>query len=361
MTILLLLAGLLALVAGGELLVRGSSRLAAMAGLSPVIIGLTVVAFGTSAPELAVGVQAAFDGQADLVIGNVVGSNIYNVLLVLGLSALVAPLIVQQQLVRLDVPLMIMAGVAFLLLAMDGTLASLEGAVMFALLLLYLLVVLRFARRESPEIRRQYEAEFGRRPSAGRRDWLVNGLLLVAGLALLVAGAGWVVEGAVGIAVALGVSQLVIGLTVVAIGTSLPELVTSIVASVRNERDIAVGNIVGSNIFNILSVLAVTAFVAPTGVAVSRAALSLDIPFMLAVSLACLPIFFTGHVIARWEGALFLLYGLGYTIYLVLDTTRHDVLPAFSTATLLLVIPLTIITLVVVTTRELASRRSRAA
>lgn len=358
MTVLLLVGGLVVLVVGGELLVRGASRLSALVGLSPVVIGLTVVAFGTSAPELAVGVQAAFDDRADLVVGNVVGSNIYNVLLVLGLSALVAPLIVQQQLVRLDVPLMILASLAFLVLALDGQITTAEGAALFVLLLLYLVAVLRMARRESPEVVKEYEAEFGARP-ASRRAWLVNGTLVLGGLVMLVVGARWLVEGAVGLALGLGVSELVIGLTVVAIGTSLPELVTSIVAALRGERDLAVGNIVGSNIFNILSVLALTAFVAPGGVAVSPAALGLDIPFMVAVSVACLPIFFTGHVISRWEGGLFVLYGVGYTVYLVLDATRHEVLPIFSTVSLLLIVPLTVITLAVIVGRELRQRRGR--
>jgi cation:H+ antiporter len=356
MTILLLVGGLIVLVAGGEMLVRGASRLSSLVGLSPVVIGLTVVAFGTSAPELAVGVQAAFDDRADLVVGNVVGSNIYNVLLVLGLSALVAPLIVQQQLVRLDVPLMILASLAFLVLALDGQITTAEGAALFLLLLLYLVAVIRLARRESPDVVKEYEAEFGARP-AGRRAWLINGTLVLAGLGMLVVGARWLVEGAVSLAVGLGVSELVIGLTVVAIGTSLPELVTSIVAALRGERDLAVGNIVGSNIFNILSVLALTAFVAPGGVAVSPAALGLDIPFMVAVSVACLPIFFTGHVISRWEGALFVLYGVGYTSYLVLDATRHEVLPLFSAVSLLLIVPLTLITLGVIVVRELNQRR----
>ncbi len=359
MTVLLLVGGLAALVAGGELLVRGASRMSLLVGLSPVVIGLTVVAFGTSAPELAVGVQAAFDGRADLVVGNVVGSNIYNVLLVLGLSALIAPLIVQQQLVRLDVPLMIVAAGAFFVLALDGLITTNEGAALFLVLLLYLVAVIRLSRRESPDIVKEYAAEFGRYEQRGTRAWLINLGLFAAGLGLLVVGASWLVEGAVGLALSLGVSELVIGLTIVALGTSLPELVTSIIASLRGERDIAVGNIVGSNIFNILSVLALTAFAAPGGVAVSAAALGLDIPFMLAVSVACLPIFFTGHQISRWEGALFLLYGAGYTTYLVLDATRHDVLPLFSAVSLLLIVPLTVITLAVIAARELRERRGR--
>jgi cation:H+ antiporter len=356
---LLIIAGLAGLVVGGELLVRGASRLAAALGLQPVVIGLTVVAFGTSAPELAVGIQAAFGGRPDLIVGNVVGSNIYNVLLVLGLSALVAPLVVKQQLVRLDVPLMVGASVAMFVLALDGNIAPLEGLALFGLLLFYLVTVVRMSRREDPEVMAEYAREFGARPGRDLRAWLVNGGLVGGGLVALVLGADWVVRGAVATAEALGISELVIGLTVVAIGTSLPELVTSIVAAIRGERDLAVGNIVGSNIFNIMCVLALTAYVAPGGVDISSAALALDLPFMVAVGIACLPIFFTGHVIARWEGALFVLYGIGYTSYLVLDATAHTALPLFNLVTIAFVVPLTVLTLVLVTWRELVDRRAR--
>jgi cation:H+ antiporter len=360
-TALLIVAGLAGLVVGGELLVRGASRLAAALGLQPVVIGLTVVAFGTSAPELAVGIQAAFDNRADLVVGNVVGSNIYNILLVLGMSALVAPLLVKQQLVRLDVPLMIGASVAMFVLALDGSIAPLEGLALFGLLLLYLVAVVRISRREEAEVVAEYAREFGPPPTRERRSWLINGAFIAGGLVALILGAQWVVRGAVATAEALGLSELVIGLTVVAIGTSLPELVTSIVASIRGERDLAVGNIVGSNIFNIMCVLALTAYVAPGGVAVSASAMALDIPFMLAVGIACLPIFFTGHVIARWEGGLFILYGLGYTGYLVLDATAHRALPLLNVVTLVLVVPLTVLTLALVTWREVSARRRRTA
>jgi len=358
-TVLLIIGGLAGLVVGGELLVRGASRLAATLGLQPVVIGLTVVAFGTSAPELAVGIQAAFDGRADLVVGNVVGSNIYNVLLVLGLSALIAPLLVKQQLVRLDVPLMIGAAVALFVLSLDGSISTIEGLALFAVLLVYLVVLVRMSRREDPEVMAEYAREFSPPPTRDSGTWVRNVGLIALGLLALVLGAQWLVSGAVVAAEALGLSELVIGLTVVAIGTSMPELVTSIIASIRGERDLAVGNIVGSNIFNIMCVLALTAVVAPGGVAVAPAALALDIPFMIAVSVACLPIFFTGHLIARWEGALFVLYGVGYTLYLVLDATSHAALPLFNVATLALVMPLTILTLGVVTWREVTARRAR--
>jgi cation:H+ antiporter len=178
-----------------------------------------------------------------------------------------------------------------------------------------------------------------------------QGVLMLVGLGLLVLGARWLVEGAVAIARAVGVSELVIGLTIVAAGTSLPEVATSIIASVRGERDIAVGNVVGSNLFNILSVLGVTAVIAPSGVRVAPAILSFDLPVMIAVSVACLPIFFTGNMIARWEGALFFGYYLAYTGYVILAATQHDVLPVFSCIMMAFVIPLTVVTLTIVTVR----------
>jgi cation:H+ antiporter len=356
-TLALIAGGIIALVAGGEAIVRGASRVSAMLGLPPVVIGLTVVAFGTSAPELAVGLQAAGAGQPDLVIGNVVGSNIYNVLLVLGLSALIAPLLVKQRLVRIDVPLMVGASIVFFVLALDGSIDLTEGLIMFGLLLGYVGLLLALARRESPDVVAEYEREYAPPPARGARAWLVNLGLLGLGLVLIVIGAGWLVEGAVTVARSLGISELVIGLTVVAIGTSLPELVTSLVAVIRDERDIAVGNIVGSNIFNLLCVLALTAVLAPDGVSVAAGALGLDIPFMLVIAVACLPIFFTGHVIARWEGALFLAYGIGYTVYLVLDATHHRALPAFELVALA-VVPLTLVTLAVISLREIGRRRA---
>ena len=350
MELLLVAGGLVALLVGGELLVRGSSRLAALLGISPLIIGLTVVSFGTSAPELAVSLQAAFTGHAGLTVGNVIGSNIYNVLLVLGASAIVAPLLVRQQLIRLDVPLMIGASLVFWAAAADGLLSFAEGVAMVGLLAIYLLVVLRMSRSERPEIIAEYEEGFGYHPAEQRRQKLVNGALVGAGGLLLVLGAGWLVDGAVELAGNLGVSDLVIGLTVVAVGTSLPELITSVLAAIRGERDIAVGNVVGSNIFNILSVLGLTAIVAPAGVAVSSDALAVDLPFMVAVAVACLPLFATGRIVGRLEGGFLLLYGLGYTALVLAAAYGFGVMP-WGLVALLLIAPIALLSL-------LAGRRS---
>jgi cation:H+ antiporter len=348
-TIGLFFLGFFFLIGGAELLVRGASRLASAVGISPLVIGLTVVAFGTSSPELAVSVLSASSGQADIAVGNVVGSNIFNVLFILGLSALITPLVVSQQLVRLEVPLMVGTAALLPALAWDGRLGRLDGLLLAAGVVVYTVWSIRRSRRENAAIREEYSREFGAQaepvPAAGQ-TWRQLGLI-VAGLALLLLGSDWLVDGAVAIARAFGVSELIIGLTIIAAGTSMPEVATSIMASLRGERDIAVGNVVGSNIFNILAVLGLTAVASPQGVAVSSAALAFDIPVMLAVSVACLPIFFTGHLIARWEGALFFALYLGYTIYLTLGAMHHDQLGRFSAAMLWFVLPLVALTLAV--------------
>ena len=301
-------AGLALLVIGAESLVRGSSRLATAMGVPPLVIGLTVVAYGTSTPELAVSVQAAMAGQADIAIGNVVGSNIFNVLFILGISAAIAPLVVSRQLVWIDVPLMVGVSIVMLLMALDGRISRVEGGLLMSLIVVYTAFLVRQARKERAAARDAAAADGAEATSTSRsavRTWVVNLAYIAAGLGLLVVGARWFVESSISIARMMGVSELVIGLTVVAAGTSMPEVATSIIATIRGERDIAVGNVVGSNIYNIRAVLGLAALVSPAGVGVAPAALDFDIPVMVAVAVACLPIFFTGHVIARWEGWLF--------------------------------------------------------
>ncbi|MCB9177573.1 MAG: calcium/sodium antiporter [Caldilineae bacterium] len=350
--------GLLMLLVGAEALVRGASRLAAAAGVSALVIGLTVVAFGTSAPELAVSVGAVLSGGggADVAVGNVVGSSIFNVLAILGLSAVITPLIIDQQLVRVDVPLMILASVLLFLMSRDGVIGRSEGLILFVGILAYTGFAIRNGRREGLAVAAEYEAAFGQ-PARGWRSMAVNLGLLVLGLALLLLGSRWLVEGAVSVARHFGISELVIGLTIVAAGTSLPELATSAMASLRGERDIAAGNVIGSNLFNILCVLGATATVAPGGLAVSPAAVSFDIPVMLAAAVACLPIFFVGNRISRWNGWLFLGYYGAYVGFLLLRAAQHDALPRFSQIMLAFVLPLTVIAILLPVWRELSLRR----
>ncbi|MAT15942.1 MAG: sodium:calcium antiporter [Planctomyces sp.] len=357
--IALIILGLVCLVLGGELLVRGASKLAALAGISPLVIGLTIVAFGTSAPELAVSINACLDGQTDIAVGNVVGSCTFNVLFILGISALISPLVVSSQLVRFDVPLMIIASTLALFLGLDGGISRVEGAGLFTGILAYTFWTIRQSRKESAAVKQEFEQEYGemQTPSAPR-SISIQIVLMLVGLVMLTFGARWLVEGAVTIARLAGMSELLIGLTIVAAGTSLPEVATSVLASIRGERDIAVGNVVGSNLFNILCVLGLSAIVVPDGVAVSDAALQLDIPVMIAVAVACLPIFFTDHLIARWEGGLFFGYYIAYTTYLVLAATLPAVSVTLGAAMTFFVIPLTVITLAIGVFRKLRHRNS---
>ena len=345
--VLAVVAGFGLLIAGGDLLVRGASRLAAAVGISPLVIGLTVVAFGTSAPELAVSVQASFSGQADIAVGNVVGSNIFNVLLILGLSALIAPLVVSSQLVRLDVPLMILASVALWVLALDGEVGRVDGVLLFGTLVIYTCWSIVQSRRESTAVKEEFDTEYGIDTPPSRMDTFKQLGLIVVGLVLLGIGANWLVSGASTIARGLGVPELLIGLTIVAAGTSLPEVAASVMASIKGERDIAVGNVVGSNLFNILCVLGLSAIVSPAGVPVAETALSFDLPVMIVVAVVCLPIFFTGGEIARWEGAVLLGYFVAYITYLILAATQSSLTKSFGVLMLGFVVPLTVLTIAV--------------
>ena len=356
MTVVLFVLGIVLLIGGAELLVRGASRLARGFGISPLVVGLTVVAYGTSSPELAVSVRSALAGQTDLALGNVVGSNIFNVLFILGLSAIVTPLIVPQQIVRLDVPIMIGVTLLTLIFSLDGQLSVLECAILLAGAIAYTAFLVRASRRESAEVADEYAAEFSG-DATGRGGVLLQIGFVIAGLALLMLGARWLVDAAITMARSMGVSELVIGLTIVAAGTSMPEVATSVLAAFRGERDIAVGNVVGSNIFNVLAVLGLSGTVGG-GMEVAPAVLSFDLPVALAGAVACLPITFSGHLIARWEGVLFLGYYAAYTAYVILAASAHDALPAFSAAMVWFVLPITAVTVLVVAWRQGSGRRA---
>jgi len=324
-SILMLVAGLVVLVVGAEFLVKGSARLATAVGISPLVVGLTVVAFGTSAPELAVSVTSAFRGQPDLAIGNVVGSNIFNILVILGLAAVITPLVVAQQLVRFDVPVMIGISVLVFLLALDGGLSRLDGLLLFGGAIAYTTFLIRQSRRESSAVAEEYAKEFGQ-PEKQATAWVKNTGLVIGGIVGLVIGSHWLVEGALYIARFYGISELVIGLTIISAGTSLPEVATSVVAALRGERDIAVGNVIGSNIFNLFSVLGASSLITP--IKVAPAALALDLPVMIGAALICLPIFFTQHIIDRVEGAVFLCAYALYVAFLIMSNMQSAALPS---------------------------------
>lgn len=351
-----MLSGLVILTAGAELLVRSASALALTFRVSPLLIGLTVVAFGTSTPELVVSLQSSLRGQPDIALGNVVGSNIFNVLFILGLSALIVPLRVSHRLIRIDVPLMVGLAVLMALLALDGRIGRLDGLLLTLGLVAYMSWSVLMARREQAGATSEPAGGIDTVPPMSLSRIGLHIVLVAGGLALLVIGARWFTGSALSLARLFGIPELVIGLTVVAAGTSLPEVATSIVAAARGERDIAVGNVVGSNIFNILGVLGISSVVSSEGVAVSPEALSFDIPVMVAVSLACLPIFFTGHLIARWEGGLFFFYSCAYTGYLAAAATSPALARTMEVTMIGMIIPLTVITLVVTAARSIRGR-----
>jgi cation:H+ antiporter len=313
------------------------------------VVGLTVVAFGTSAPEMAVSTSAVINGQADIAIGNVVGSNIFNVLFILGLSALIAPLIVHTQLIRQEVPIMIGTVLIFITLSMDAVISIWDGGVLFGLLLVYVVFLIRQSRQAPADQTTEFDTELTKaKPSSWDARWPVQIGLIAVGLLLLVMGSEWLVSASVYFAKQLGISDLVIGLTIVAAGTSMPEVAASLVAAFKGERDIAVGNVVGSNIFNVLGCLGLGGLVSGVaGMAVAPAVLTFDLWVLTAVSLACLPIFLSGREIARWEGAVFLIYYMSYVTYMIMSANDHDNLPYLSDAMLSFVLPITIITLVV--------------
>lgn len=355
MTVMLFVVGLGLLVGGADVFVRGASRVAIAAGISRMVVGLTIVAYGTSAPEMIVSVTAGLGGQPDLALGNVVGSNIFNVLFILGICALIIPINVARQLLRTDVLVMIGVSVLLLVLSLDGSVGFLDGLLLFAGIVGYTIAVVTASRKAVAT------GQVDEPGSDTVKPWLPRDLgFVIGGLTLLVVGSRMFVEAATTTAKAFGVSELVIGLTIVAAGTSLPEVATSVVAALRGERDIAVGNVVGSNIFNILGVLGVTALVSPAGVPVAPSLIAFDLPLMVAVAVACFPIFLTGYRIERWEGGVFFFYYVAYTLYLILAAQEHDLLKPFSQMMLWFVVPVTVLTLMVVLVQGIRQKQGAA-
>ncbi|VVM78016.1 hypothetical protein PS862_04229 [Pseudomonas fluorescens] len=313
LSVIELLSGLLLLIAGAELMVRAAVRLAARLHVRPLIIGLTIVALGSSAPQMAVSLQATLAQNADIAVGSVIGSSIFNILVTLGLSALIIPLRVSRQLVHVDIALMIGASLLVFILAWNEELTRADGVLLLAALLVCLGLLLRQSRHSTRPQSTSHEA-----PQA---PWLSSLLMIGAGLAMLVYAGHLLLGAAVSVATDLGLSERIIGLTIVAVGTSLPELATSLIAALRGEREIAVGNVVGSNLFNLLGVLGFTALIAPSPLSVSPNALDFDLPVMLGVAALCLPVFYSGYRMTRLEGLLFLGLYLAYGLHVVSFTT----------------------------------------
>jgi len=357
MVFLLFIGGLVALLMGAELLVRGASRLGAIVGISPLVIGLTIVAFGTSSPEMAISVRAALTNHSDLIIGANIGSTIFNLLFILGLCALISPLIVSQRLVWYEVPIMIGAHLTLLIMCLDGKLDRINGLILFMGIIVYTIFAIYKGRKENTIVTNEYRTAFSSVAQSNKTITVCKNVgLIIAGLIFCVLGADYLVDSAVIFARTLGVSELVIGMTIVAAGTSLPETATSLVATIRGQKDIAIGNVVGSCIFNVLGNIGLAGIIAPHGITIAPSVLRFDLPVAIASSIACLPIFFTGHKISRWEGALFLGYYIAFVSYLVLAARNHDSIPLFSAIMLWFVVPLTIVTIVVVQYREYHKR-----
>lgn len=310
------LAGLVVVIVGAEFIVRGGSRVAAMLGVSPMILGLTVVAIGTSTPELAVGLTAAAEGNGGLAVGNIAGTNIVNILFILGLSAWIKPLKVQLLSLKLDLPVMVVSALALLWMAWDGVLSRQEGALMVGASVAYTIAMVSLSRRESLPIKQEFAREYSAKnilPRVATLQGTVSVLMLAAGIVVVVVGAELLVSGAVDMAQSLGVTDAVVGLTIVAIGTSAPELATTIMATLKNERDIAIGNLIGSSTYNILFILGVTCLATPGGVPVQASLLHVDLPLAALVALLCVPVFASDRLISRKEGAFFV---AAYAVYL---------------------------------------------
>lgn len=353
MVLLYLVGGLVALVGGGELLIRGASKIAAAMGVSSLVIGLTIVAFGTSSPELVVSLKASLTGQADLAVANVVGSNIFNILFILGACAAFAPLVVSSQLVRLDVPIMIGSALLMLLFSLNGNIGFWEGAALFSILVIYTIFLIYKSRKESKENKIEEEVI-----KMTPQVILINLAFIAIGLGLLILGGDWFVTAATEIAKSLGVSDTVIGLTIVAIGTSLPEVATSLIATIKGERDIAIGNVVGSNVYNVFAILGLSSMLTPSGLNVANDLLSFDLPLMVGTAVACLPIFIVGLRINRWEGYMFLGTYVLYTVFLILNATEHAFFENYKAGVIYLVGPILLLTLSIISFQAIKQLRN---
>jgi len=336
--------GLVALIGGAEILVRSVSKLAVIIGISKLIIGLTVVAFGTSAPELAVSIRAGIDGNTDLMLGNIIGSNITNTLLILGLAALVIPLKVHVKLIKWDVPVMIFVTIIVYLFALNGYISFFECLILTFILIVYLIFLIRQGGDTNLKIRTKEK----RKPT----KIILHAILSIVGLYILVTGATWLINSSLIFAEMAGVSELTIGLTVVAIGTSLPEIVVVLIAAIKGEKDIAIGSIIGSNILNFLAVLGVSGLFIPGAIPVQEALIRFDLVILLIASILCIPIFYTGHKMVRWEGLLFLCLYFSYLFYLFLSSNEYDFLTVFTSIMLYFVLPVTLITLLILALME---------
>lgn len=334
--LLKLLLSLVFLIIAAEVMLKGSLGLANALNVSPLVIGLTVVAFGTSAPELAINISSLAAGHGDIAIGNVIGSNIFNVLFILGITTLFYPLRVTQKVIRVDIPIMIFLYVLVWLMSLNGFLSFWEGVFFVSGLVFYILFSIRSAKKEAKSIRKEYAKEFSSAKTMSKIKSVVFISLGVLGLALA---SKFFVGSATELAILMNLSELIIGLTVVACGSAAPEVVISITAARKGESDIAVGNIIGSCIFNILCVLGFTVLLFPNQ-EITRAAINFDIPIMVVSSVLCIPLFMTDMKVSRWEGAVLVLSFVSYISWITLDSTDHDAAEPFGKFVMFFLVPI---------------------
>ncbi|MGL5317764.1 MAG: calcium/sodium antiporter [Bacteroidales bacterium] len=310
--LLLLLLSLVILYFGADFLVKGSSSLALRAGIPPLIVGLTVVSLGTSSPELVVSIKAALSGQSEIAAGNVIGSNIFNIGVILGICAIVAPLYITRSIIKQDMPFLILGAVLLPFFFMNGVISRWESGIFCLGVIVYTLLLIRNAQKEKKK--KTEDTSVKEEITAPTTSWMLDAFFVVLGLGLLIGGSNLLVDNAVKIARIVGMTEAVIGLTIVAAGTGTPELATSIVATLKGNKDIAIGNVVGSNIYNVLLVLGVSSMIKP----ISTTGLSsVDSYVMLGFSLLLLPLMRTGFVLKRWEGALMLCLYIIYLLHLI--------------------------------------------
>lgn len=315
------LFGLIIITVGAEILLKGASKIATLLHIRPIVIGLTVVSIGTSLPELAVGLTAIGEGAGDIAVGNIAGTNIVNILFILGLSAAIRPLPLNLKSIKTEMFTMIIAAVLLLLLSLDGGLSTLDGVIMLSLGIVYLTIIVRTSRNEPFHVQKEFQEEYQAPAQHEKKDikvWGWNFMLLFCGIVATIYGAEKLIDGSVEIARYFGMSDAVIGLTIVAIGTSAPELATTIVATFKNERDVAVGNLLGSSIINIFIILGITSVLTPNGINISQDILWFDLPLAALVAVVCYPVFKSDQMVSRKEGITFVMLYVAYLTYLLL-------------------------------------------
>ncbi len=314
------LFGLIVITAGAEILLKGASKIAALLHIRPIVIGLTVVSIGTSLPELAVGLTAVGEGAGDIAVGNIAGTNLVNILFILGLSAAIRPLPLNLKSIRTEIYTMIIAALLLLLLSLDGRLSLWDGMVMVLSGVLYLVIIIRTSRNEPFHVQMEFRERYETPAQYEKKDirvWGWNFILLFCGIVTTIYGAHKLIEGAVEMAKYFGMSDAVIGLTVIAIGTSAPELATTLVATIRNERDVAIGNLLGSSIINIFIILGITNIFTPGGINVSSDLLWFDLPLAALVAIVCYPVFKSDQMVSRKEGIAFVGLYIAYIVFLL--------------------------------------------